>query len=164
MRKTIVILSASVAALLAGCKTGPKPPPATAPSLSQSESPVIGSTDPSAMKLHDLSGAMLMYYALNKRLPDSIDDLRPLADGDAGADALVPGTRTPYVYSANGIVLQDQSARVVLYEPAPLHDGFRLAVRIDEPKPDRPLIARVISLPESFFLLRPPAARTPAVP
>lgn len=161
--------SASVALaafVLLGCQTKPGSrtgtinpsvvPPGTASTA------VIANTDPSAMKLHDIEGALLMYYAVNKKLPDRFEQLQPLADVDTPITLDCPGSDQPYVYTPDGIKLQERDARIVLYEPAPLHSGYRLTIVIDEPGPLKPLVAEVVAMPESFFLLHPPGSASSA--
>ena len=38
----------------------------------------LSNTDPCAMRMHDISGALLFYYAMHHELPKSIDELRHL--------------------------------------------------------------------------------------
>ena len=74
---------------------------------------------------------------------------------DEPIDLKVPGTLKEYVYTRDGIHLQDQEARLILYEPAPMHSGFRLAIRLNDPVAFQPLIMQVIPVPESFFPAAP---------
>lgn len=164
MQHRTAVVALLAALLLAGCQTAK---PKQIGQISTSVVPagtastaVIPNTDPSAMKLHDIEGALLMYYALNKRLPDRFEQLQPLADVDTPLDLTCPGSDKPYVYTADGIKLQDREARIVVYEPAPLHSGYRLTIVINEPTPLKPLVAEVVAMPESFFMLRPPAAQS----
>lgn len=151
-----VLLVCCAIGLNVGCNANPKPsatkPPVGKPQTS--DMAIVANDDPSAIKMHDLEGAILMYYALNKVLPPKIEDALPLAD--VPLDLNVPGTSQQYVYTREGIILQDQEARLILYEPAPLHQGYRLAIRVNDPKAFQPLVMHIIPVPESFFLLHPP--------
>lgn len=135
--------------------------PGTTP-LADNAQAVVSNTDPSAMKMHDIAGALFFYYAMNKRFPEKIEDA--FAVGDVPLDMNVPGGKGQYVYTPDGFLLQDRKSRIVVFEPAPLHDGYRLAITIADPEGTQPLVAKVIALPESFFLLRPPATAAPAGP
>ena len=103
-----------------------------------------------------ISGALLMYFALHRKLPAQLDDLKPLAEGDAPLNFTSPRSGKPYLYTPNGIILQDLNQRMIVYDPAPGPYGYREAITIDEPIVGQPLVAKVVAVPESFFLLRPP--------
>jgi hypothetical protein len=117
----------------------------------------IGATDACAMRLHDLSGAMLLYYLANEDLPRELADLPPPPGQEALALAC-PVSNRPYVYVPHGIFMPQRNTRVVLHDPLPSHAGMRWAVTIEEPQPGAPLVTEVILLPESFFLLTRPAS------
>ena len=143
--------------LLVGCAANPKQAKTsdTPATPSKPGGALISNNDPSAIKMHDIEGAILMYFAINKTLPEHIADALPLADEPL--DLKVPGSLTEYIYTRDGIKLQDQEARYILYEPAPMHSGFRLAIKLNDPEPFKALVMQVIPVPESFFLLHPPA-------
>ena len=168
-RTRVSTAAALLVAALTGCHA-PANPAATQQSpiklIKAGEgTPVVSNTDPSASKLHDISGALLAYFALHKRLPDSFEQMQEVADmTDGPIDAACPGSDVPYVYTPDGIKLQDREQRVVVYEPAPLHHNFRLAIVLDEPKDNAPLRTYINAMPESFFLLHPPERRPPAAP
>ena len=142
--------------LLVGCAANPKQAKTgdTPAAPSKPGGALISNNDPSAIKMHDIEGAILMYFAINKTLPEHIADALPLAD--VPLDLKVPGSEKEYVYTRDGIRLQDQEARYILYEPAPMHSGFRLAIKLNDPEPFKALVMQVIPVPESFFLLHPP--------
>lgn len=127
----------------------PVPPPPTAP---------ITATDPCASRLHDIAGGLLLYYARNNRLPERLSDLSEIPGMRQVDDLVCPVSGKPYLYSPGGIIIPGPGpgARLVVYDPTPAHDGMRWAIRVEEPTDGSPLVARVIALPESFFLLRPP--------
>ena len=164
----IVVVVALAAALIGGCTTETKrvraptpPPPPRADAMASAPRDVLPSNaanlDPCAIRLHDVAGALLMYYFTHQRLPDTLDEVTPF--GDAGEPVVLtcPASDQPYVYTAQGILLAEQRARVIVYDPTPAHyGGYRWAIRIEEPADGKPLLARVIALPESFFVMRPP--------
>ena len=108
------------------------------------------------MRLHDISGAFLLYYLAHQHLPATLDELAA-SPALAGMPELVcPVSRRPYLYTANGILMPERNLRIILADPAPSHSRMRWAISIVEPTPNEPLQTKVIALPESFFLLRPP--------
>ncbi|MGN6724818.1 MAG: hypothetical protein ACTHLZ_02785 [Tepidisphaeraceae bacterium] len=155
-RRALAGLLVLVAVVAPGCQA-PQKSAATAPAAaSEGPHPVISNLDPGAMRLQDISGALLMYFALHRKLPAQLDDLKPLAEGDAPLNFTSPRSGKPYLYTPNGIILQDLNQRMIVYDPAPGPYGYREAITIDEPIVGQPLVAKVVAVPESFFLLRPP--------
>lgn len=119
--------------------------------------PTLSNTDPCAMRLHDLCGALLLYsFEHNGALPARLEELSASPSGEPLAFAC-PVSHRPYVYAEDGIRILDSRKRVIVYDAAPSHAGVRWAVVIDEPQPDKPLVTDVRPFPESFFTLRPPA-------
>ena len=139
----------AVVALLVGCAAKPRATPRPVAAMAN--------TDPCAMRLHDLSGDLLLYYARQGELPATLGEFAgQSASPGAESAAACPVSELPYVYNPRGIFMPEQGVRVVLYDSAPVHAGMRWAVTIDEPRPGEPLVTKVIGLPESFFLLHPP--------
>jgi hypothetical protein len=130
------------------------PSPAAAASLSQT-SP-LSNTDPCAMRQHDICGAMLMYYFTNGRLPERLDELATMPGAEEPLQFVCPVTRTPYLYTTDGITIPERQTRIILYDPSPAHAGLRWAISIEEPQTGEPLVTKVLALPESFFIVRPP--------
>jgi hypothetical protein len=113
----------------------------------------ISNTDECAEQLHEICGALLQYYRANLDLPPRLDALREVP----GFDQLklnCPVTNRPYVYNPIGIQNAQNKQRIIVYDPAPVHSGMRWAIVIDEPKPDRALVTKVIALAESNFSLQ----------
>jgi hypothetical protein len=112
----------------------------------------LSSTDPCALRLHDLSGDLLLYYFKNHKLPPDLSALAAAGGDAASADALAcPISAQPYVYNAPGLPAPDGKSRMVIYDPAPTHAGRRWAVTIIEPGGDQPLVTDVVAVPEKFF-------------
>lgn len=132
--------------------------PAETPAVGTGAAP-LSATDPCAERLHALCGPLLYYYALNRRLPDRIEDLEQLAGPDPAAGIDCPVSKLPYVYVPKGFALPDKPGFVVLHDAEPSHAGFRWAVVVEEPKgPKQPLITRVVAVPEGQFPRRTPEA------
>ena len=158
------LIACVVAAGLSGCVPS-KPTVSRASGPPESQGPVefhpptppaLSNTDPCAMRLHDLCGALLMYYFTNGRLPERLEDLAALPGDTEALNFTCPVSGKPYAYSYEGIRIPEQKTRVIIYDPTPAHLGMRWAVIIEEPERDKALITDVRALPESFFMLRPP--------
>jgi len=130
-------------------------PPAAAATATGDSQP-ISNTDACAMHLHDICGELLLHYAKHQRLPQSLEELGSPAGPIAPVDLVCPVSKKPYLYTPNGILMPERGARIILADPAPSHSRMRWAIRVEEPAPNQPLLMRVVALPESFFLLRPP--------
>lgn len=89
--------------------TGPTPPN------------VIDAIDPVGSRLQDLGGLLIQYHVLNKRMPKTLDEVRPLA---AGEDLFTdPKTGEPFVYLPQATRMSPGDTRVVLYAPTPDPSG-----------------------------------------
>jgi hypothetical protein len=156
------VLLALMSAALAGCanetrEVRPTAPPVRRPTLPSKVPPSPASnTDPCAMRLHDVCGALLLYYFTYQRLPNALDELNEFPGAEAQIPMVCPATNRPYEYTADGITIPERRQRIIVHDPSPAHEGRRWAITIDEPADGQPLVAKVLSLPESFFLLRPP--------
>ena len=119
--------------------------------------------DPCAMRLHDLLGGLLLYYAQHDDLPPNLKSL-PLPSGDIATAMHCPVSNQPYIYDPIGLPAPDGKSLLIIYDAVPAHSwshggpqgGFRWAVAITEPRPGQPLIAEVIAVPESTFALSRP--------
>jgi hypothetical protein len=107
--------------------------------------------DPRAERLHDVSGHLLLFHFMNGRLPRTLDELAALDAGKAPA-LVCPDSGKPYVYEANGLQIPGQSGRLMLYEPTASRPGMRWGVLVGDPEPGKPLIVRVVLLPENAIL------------
>lgn len=117
----------------------------------------ISNTDPCAMRLHDLSGLLLMYQMEHGQLPAALSDLAGFPGFDQLGGLVCPVSGKPYVYNPNGIMLPEQNKHVIVYDPEPSHAGMRLAITIDDPRDDQPMLTRVLVLPETFFTFVSPS-------
>lgn len=148
-------------ACLLGCAGGQKSTPAgsdTGPGQAgQISEPVYeGSDDPCASRLHDICGVMLLHVLTYGDLPASLAELGPGPGGGDLPPLVCPVSQQPYIYNPFGIYLADQRARLVVYDPAPSHAGMRWGIIAVEATEVDPLVCKVVALPESFFVLRPP--------
>ena len=146
------LLALCLAVAVVGCTTTEK----KRTGLQTSDAPVapISNTDECATRLQDMCGGLLMYYQINKRLPASLHEIDDFPGGQDSGPMVCPVSKQPYVYVPAGIFLPEKNTRIIVYDPAPSHSHLRWAISIDEPDPEKPLVTKVIALPDSFFLLR----------
>lgn len=123
-----------------------RPPPAPAQLTAQQL------TDACAMRLHDVSGYLLLYYTENQRLPKSLDELIPLADGDDEFSLVCPASGLPYVYAPEGLAAPGQSRGLLLYEATSAHGGIRWGMVADAAPPGAPLMTYVIPMSDALLL------------
>jgi hypothetical protein len=165
-RRRLVCCGLLLAASLTGACQAPagKPSPAAAraPSAPAKQAP-NSNTDPCAMRMHDICGPLLLYYAAHQELPARIEELAQVPGFENVRDFTCPASGQPYIYNPVGIVNSGAAARVVLYDPTPAHSGVRWAISIVEPEDERaPLVSKVVALPESAFSLNAPTAKRDA--
>lgn len=126
--------------------------PDASPTPGRGPTAPISATDPCATRLHDLCGPLLQYYALNRRLPDRLDELQALAGPDPAIAFDCPVSGRAYVYVPGGFAWGDKPGFIVLHDAEPSHSGFRWAVVVEEPRGAQPLVTRVVAVPEPLFL------------
>jgi hypothetical protein len=112
--------------------------------------------DPCASRLHDICGALLLYYAVYHELPQKLDELPRLPGFEHVNDFSCPASKLPYVYNPVGILDLEKGTRVIIYDAAPSHKGTRSAITVVEPRGSEALVTKVVGLPESWFVLHPP--------
>lgn len=164
--RPIVPLGLLIAALLVGgcaansAKSKSKQPATKTPPVRADSEPVVSNTDACAAQMHDLCGAFLNYLRTHPTLPASLDELDRSFLPQGEQTFFCPLAKQAYIYRPNGILLPEKNARIILYDAAPAHRGFRMAIRAEEPEDGRAPIMKVVALPESFFLLRPPGSES----
>ena len=110
-------------------------------------------TDACATRLQDLGGALLLYYATNRRLPDKLEDLAAAPGAAAGAaDVTCPASGRSYVYvPGGGLTAKGKGRLLVLYDPTPVHGGLRWGLFISPPSGAEPLATWVTPMSEELF-------------
>jgi hypothetical protein len=130
---------------LAGCTMPSAAPPATV-------APAVY-LDPCAEQLHDVCGLFLLYYSAHDKLPQRLDELAEF--GTVTVPMVCPTSHKAYVYDRKGLPvgLPDDGGTgvLVLYDPEPTHTGTRFAILVEPPEHGKPLVARVVQLPEASF-------------
>ncbi len=108
------------------------------------------------MRLHDICGGLLLYYAMRHELPEHLSDLPTLPTTQPGETVLpeltCPVSGLPYIYDPVGLRVTDPSVRYIVYDPTPAHAGMRWAIAAYEPQtPGDPLIMKVLARPDGAF-------------
>jgi hypothetical protein len=102
------------------------------------------------MRLHDVCGPLLLYYATNRALPAKLEQLSAVPGFENVNDFTCPASGKPYVYNPAGLPAPDRSMRLIIYDAA-AHGGTRWAIAIPVAPGEGPLVAKVVAVPESFF-------------
>lgn len=102
--------------------------------------------DPCAIRLHDLSGPLLLYYSSHLRFPDSLDDLKAMPGFSDIGPFVCPVSNQPYDYTPDGVPSPDDGWFIILADSTPAHDGLRWAVSIRKPELGGSLVTKVIIL------------------
>ena len=108
-------------------------------------------SDPCAQRMHDLSGLLLLYYAVNKALPENLQDMASLADMDVEFHGECPASGKPYAYVPHAVPPGGSEQFLVLYDSVPAHNGLRWGVFITPPKDGRPAATRAILMSDDVF-------------
>jgi len=152
----IYILLFLALAVAAGCRTA-------APAASAARRPGAD-FDPCAERLHDTCGRFLLFFSINGRLPDTLDELArvdsqtppPPGTGGRTGPLVCPISGKPYVYSKDGPRVPGRAGRLVLYDAEPVHSGMRWGVLADVAAEGRPPPLRVILVPVRVFAAEKP--------
>jgi hypothetical protein len=153
---------------LAGCQMPPgwtwPPPAASQPAAKPRPAKPSVLMDPCAERLHDICGQLLLYWSAKRQLPESLPALRDI--GGAGPLPLAcPDSGKPYVYNRDGLPMPDTSRRVLVYDAVACHSGMRWSIVADPARPGRPMVARVLLVPnDPAIFAAPPAATPPPTP
>lgn len=116
-------------------------------------------SDPCAARLHAISGAMLEYFALNSRLPGTLDELRSLGDLDQPLSFECPETGKSYEYVPGGLQSPDDARQIILVDSTPHSRGVRWAILMQQARGRQPAAMWVVMLSEPVFRGYVPAPR-----
>lgn len=144
------VVAVLAAVSLIGCGSNKKKPEAAAPVVKRAIGG--GPLDVCANRLHDISGLLLQYYLINKRMPASLSDLAKLADADQPAVLTCPASGKPYIYDPVGFQVPDKAGVVSIYDPEPSHDGVRWAITLEQT--GSVPTTKVVGIPETDFAKR----------
>jgi hypothetical protein len=163
IRVTAIIL----AAMACGCGSSSAP---SQPAIQQqstgglSSLPVVGQppmpehtssideavlTDPSALRLGKILEAIFSYFAINKGMPATLDDLKAV---DSELITIAPSGQ-PYEYYPQGLPLPNSADKklLVVADPVETRDGRRYCILASLLKPGAPLTGEVMYIPEVTY-------------
>jgi hypothetical protein len=158
-----VIAAALGLVLLVGCQpgatTGQKPgtPPPPLPTDHQPSADEVVGSDECSNRMHNIEGALLMYYATNHRLPISLEEIKPFADAGTELKFTCPISNQPYVYSQAGLFASGYDKRIIVWDPAPSHHGNRWCIVMPQAQATGALVPEVVQMPEKAFQAFVPA-------
>ena len=117
-------------------------------------------SDPVASQMHEISGAMLQYFAINGRLPPKLEDLQSMAD--IGRPLIFESVKTgaPFTYVPAGLHSPDDNRQIVLHDEKPAKTNYRWVILMQLPKARQGAATWVVPLSEPVFRTYvPPTAR-----
>jgi hypothetical protein len=155
VRSAILILAISLFAV--GCQTVPAHPRQPVDSgvalptgrLPTDEEAV--DSDPCAIRLGQIVECIMQYYLLNKQMPLTLDDLKPLADPGSTLQLVCTASGLPYQYYPSGLMSAGRSKRIIVYDPTPAHHGSRWCIMMPYTAPGAPMSLFVTLVPEADF-------------
>jgi hypothetical protein len=149
--QTVVVEPSSQRRVSTGVGVGRAQRNAPAPQQSAAAQTVEVEVD-CATRLHDLTGHLLLYYTINGRLPDRLEDVATVADDFDPRSLACPTSHQPYVYNPRGLTAPGSARLLVLYDATPAHGGVRWGLMIDPPQSKQTLLTRVEPLSEQQLL------------
>lgn len=136
------------AAVLAGCNGASRQPVEvrTAPTGPRYSDPL----NPAADRLHEISGALLLYYVNHRALPEQIDELKPLLD-DPSMELRCPISGFPYLYTRQGLRVAGVEGHIVILDAQPSQASMRWAITVVEPPSGNVLLTKVVVVREQLI-------------
>ena len=105
-----------------------------------------------AEQLHNLIGPILQYYVLNRQLPPTLEDVKPLGDILSPVELTCPESKQPYVYVPQGLAHEKQKNLILVHDASAVHKSRRWCITIAPHEPGQPITLEVVDIPEVFFL------------
>jgi hypothetical protein len=148
--------------LLIGCQqptTSQKPdtPPPPLPTDHRPTADEVVGSDECSNRMHNIEGALLMYYVTNHHLPIVLDEIKPFADAGTELKLTCPISNQPYVYSQAGLFAAGYDKRIIVWDPAPSHHGNRWCIVMPQAQANGALVPEVVQMPEKAFQAFVPA-------
>ena len=107
----------------------------------------VGS-DPCAIRLGEIQDALVRYYAARRELPQQLQFL--WAENGTGLQLACPKSGHLYSYSREGLVNPGRTMRIIVWDDAPVHDGYRWCILMAI-SPSGGLALDIKPLPEAVF-------------
>ena len=173
--KTRACRIAAAVVALGGCQRVTTESPGVAPavvvtdsrSAPETERPAIDlekavGSDPCAIRLTEISGALLQYYALQGRLPAKLADLKVFADADRPLHTDNP-SGVPFAYAPAGLRSETDARSVIVYDDAPKGKA-RWAILMQKPRGRQPASMWVLPLSQEQFAAYAPVPSATTAP
>lgn len=77
-------------------------------------------TDPCAARLHDIAGALLLYYRVKQQMPAKLEDVRSLGSIAQDLEFSCARNGAPFVYVPNGMAAVGKEQRIIAFDPTPI--------------------------------------------
>jgi hypothetical protein len=101
--------------------------------------------------LQDIEGAMLLYYAVNRHLPEKLDELKEFADVGTELNFTCPVSGQPYVYAPGGLQSAGRNKRIIMHDATAAHDGKRWCILMAPIKPGQAPYMEVLQMTDAMF-------------
>jgi hypothetical protein len=101
-------------------------------------------------RLHDIEGALLLYYALKKEMPRSLDELHSISE--TKLELTCPDSGLPYTYVPNGLRKRGGTKRIIVHDATMNRDGTRWCIVASDGRPGAPQSTEVVQMAEPIFL------------
>jgi hypothetical protein len=101
-------------------------------------------------RLHEIEGGLLLYYAMKKQMPASLEELKAISN--TPLNLTCPDSGLPYAYSPNGLRKPGGTKHIVVYDPVMNKDGTRWCIVAAEGKPGAAQATEVVQIAEPVFL------------
>jgi len=106
-------------------------------------------TDPTATRLHDLAGKILMHRLMHHRLPATLEEFAGPSDIVAGTgEGIDPATRRLFIYTPDSPINRKLPGRVILHQPLSQGARGRWALLINDLASDGQVITYVQRVPD----------------
>lgn len=141
------VLGCLLMMLIMGCANKPE-----AKEYAVSEVPVAmmedDPADPTALRLHDLAGKLLLYQATRHSIPTKLEDF---ASTHAGGDGLDPATGKAFVYTPDSSMRSGLPGRVILFQSTMDDQRGRWALIMNDLANDGRVVTYVQRVPEKLL-------------
>src|SRR5438067_5520126 len=127
MRRAALLFSV-VAVLIGGCRNSPSASNTRATPVEDQDQRLAGGTHACADRLHEIAGAMLLYYSVNHRMAATLEELGKSPGGENIGVASCPVSGKKYAYEPEGVIGPDGISRVVVYDVDAVHGGLRVGI------------------------------------
>jgi hypothetical protein len=107
----------------------------------------VGS-DPCSIRLGEIQDALVRYYAAKRELPQQLQYL--WSENGTGLQLTCPKSGHLYSYSREGLINPGRTMRIIVWDDAPVHDGYRWCVLMAI-SPAGGLALDIKPLPEAVF-------------